>query len=114
MFNYDKKIFKAVINTTNSSVTNDTTWLYKQEGKVVSATYTGGSIIQGNLLGMIEDEGTLKMYYHQIDINHQCKTGKMKVTPEILPDGRIRLYEEWERKGDHTMGTVIKEEFLPE
>ena len=51
------------------------------------------------------------MSYHQINIEGQIMTGLCKSTPEILPDGRIRLYEDWRwTSGDKSKGKSVLEE----
>jgi hypothetical protein len=51
------------------------------------------------------------MCYHQININNKIMTGKCYSKPEILVDGKIRLYETWQwTSGDFSSGTSIIEE----
>jgi hypothetical protein len=51
------------------------------------------------------------MSYHQVNYNGELMTGICQSTPEILPNGKIRLHEKWEwTSGDKSKGTSIIEE----
>jgi hypothetical protein len=51
------------------------------------------------------------MRYHQINFNNEIMTGKCFSKPEILSNGKIRLYETWQwTSGDFSSGTSIIEE----
>lgn len=51
------------------------------------------------------------MRYHQINLNDELMTGICNSKPEILPNGKIRLYENWQwTSGDHSEGQSVIEE----
>jgi hypothetical protein len=67
--------------------------------------------IARHLIGTVDESGRIYMSYHQINIEGQIMTGLCKSTPEILPDGRIRLYEDWRwTSGDKSKGKSVLEE----
>jgi hypothetical protein len=48
------------------------------------------------------------MRYHHVDDNGELKTGKCKSKPEIMPNGKIKLHEEWQWTcGDESRGSSI-------
>jgi hypothetical protein len=109
--NYNNKVFKPISNTDNGETSNETIFHYKQVGNIVTATYSGGKIIQGHLIGLVDSFGNIEMRYHQVNEKNELMTGICKSTPEILANGKIRLHEAWEwTSGDKSTGTSIIEE----
>ncbi len=109
--NYNNKVFKPISNTDNGETSNETIFHYKQVGNIVTATYSGGKIIQGHLIGLVDSFGNIEMRYHQVNDKNEMMTGICKSTPEILANGKIRLHEAWEwTSGDKSTGTSIIEE----
>jgi hypothetical protein len=62
----------------------------------VWAEYRGGEIIFGNLIAKVFDDDSLEMSYQHLNLSGELMTGKCLSTPEILPDGKIRLFEQWQ------------------
>lgn len=111
MFNYNNKKFKAVKNTINGETSEETVFLYKQTGNIVTSKYSGGKIVEGHLIGIVSPNGEIDMRYHQINNKGILMTGKCKSIPEILNNGKIRLHEEWQwTSGDKSKGNSIIEE----
>jgi hypothetical protein len=111
MINYNDKIFRPISNTENGETSNETTFHYKQVGNILSSEYSGGKILTGHLIALVDEEGNIDMRYHQVNINHELMTGVCKSKPEILNNGKIRLHETWEwTSGDKSKGNSIIEE----
>ena len=105
MINYNDKYFRPVNNTANGETSSDTIFHYKQEDNILSAEYEGGKIIRGQLLGMVAEDGRLDFRYQQVNDKGELMTGICTSIPEILPDGKIRLYEKWKwTSGDLSEG----------
>lgn len=94
--NYHGKKFAGIMNSRTGQVSSDTIFQYEQQGMVLNATYSGGSILQGHMLGRINDDNSLYFIYHHLDEHQNLRSGCCYSRPEILPDGRIRLHEDWE------------------
>ena len=110
-FQYDGKIFKAVANTRNGEVSAETLFHYHQRGNIVWATYEGGPITFGTLVATVAPDGSLEMRYGHVNREGGLMTGTCRSTPELLPDGRYRLHEEWQwTSGDRSSGTSVIEE----
>jgi hypothetical protein len=108
---YDKKIFSSVSNTDNGEVSAATTFWYHQEGDIVWAEYRGGSVVKGFLIAKVLTDGVLDMVYQHLNTDGEFRTGVCRSTPEILPDGRIRLHERWQwTNGDGSEGASVIEE----
>lgn len=111
MINYNNMLFVSVENTANGEVSSNTYFTYKQEGKIISATYSGGEIIKGVLIGMINEGGLLEFRYNHVNRKNEIRGGQCVSTPKILDDGRIRLYESWKwQDAEETEGNSIIEE----
>ncbi|MEH7305109.1 n-acetylglutamate synthase [Neobacillus drentensis] len=111
MINYNGRKFVSVENTANGEVSSSTFFEYKQEGNILSATYSGGDIVKGTLIGIVEENGRLQFRYNHVNKRNEIRGGRCSSTPETLPDGRIRLYERWKwTDTDQSEGESIIEE----
>ena len=109
--NYDNKKFCVLRNSKNGETSSETVFLYQQKGDILTATYSGGSIATGHLIGRVEEEGKINMRYHHLNTSGELLTGICHSSPEILADGRLRLHETWQwTSGDFSSGTSIIEE----
>src|SRR4051812_12381899 len=92
---------------------SQTLFKYKQKGHIISAIYSGGEIIQGTLIGKVQEDGSLEFRYNHVNNKDEIRGGKCVSTPKILPDGRIRLYENWRwLDAENTEGSSIIEEVV--
>ena len=111
MINYNGKTFKPTTNTENGETSNETVFQYKQVGTIVTADYSGGKIVTGHLIGLVDEKGNIAMRYHQVNDKGELMTGSCNSVPEILENGKIRLHENWEwTSGDKSKGQSIIEE----
>jgi len=111
MINYNNKLFKPTSNTDNGETSNETIFRYKQTGNIVTAEYTGGKIIFGHLIGLVDENGNIEMRYHQVNNQGELMTGICYSKPERLTNGKIRLHETWQwTSGDKSKGQSIIEE----
>ena len=111
MINYNNRIFKPVTNSENGETSSETTFHYKQNGNILTAEYSGGKIVYGHLVGLVDESGHIDMRYHQINTAGELMTGICHSKPEILENGKIRLHETWQwTSGDRSKGESIIEE----
>jgi hypothetical protein len=109
--NYNGRKFKGVSNVAHGQVSNETVFQYSQNEHILTATYSGGSIREGYMLGLVLADNSLQFVYHHIDIDGNIKSGQCTSIPEILYDGHIRLYETWEwTYGGEGKGESVVEE----
>lgn len=90
------KIFRTQSNSDNGEVSGETTFYYKQSDDIVSATYSGGSIISGQLIGKVINNEYLEFVYQHINTDKEIMTGKCKSYLEITENGKIKLCESWQ------------------
>ncbi|WP_284035565.1 n-acetylglutamate synthase [Neobacillus sp. 114] len=113
MINYNGRTFVSIENTANGEVSSKTYFKYDQEGNIISATYSGGEIVKGLLIGIVNEDGSLEFRYNHINTKNEIRGGECVSTPEILTDGRIKLYEKWKWiDAESTEGNSIIEEVV--
>lgn len=109
--NYNDKRFKPISNSENGEVSSEMVFHYKQTGTILTCNYQGLKILDGHLIGLVNNDGTIQMSYHQINQNGELMTGVCNSRPELLKNGKIRLHEAWQwTSGDQSKGTSILEE----
>ena len=109
--NYNNKKFRPISTSENGEVSEETIFDYKQEGNILTSTYSDSQIKKGHLIGIVDKDGNIDMRYHQINIKGELVTGICHSKPELLQNGKIRLHEAWEwTSGDKSKGTSIIEE----
>jgi len=108
MIDYNGRRFRPVSDHPGEDGTMAT---YRQEGDLLWAEFSGGPNRRGSLTGLCADDGSLEFAYTMVRTSGEVISGRCRSTPEILPDGRIRLHEQWERYGPNgSSGTSILEE----
>jgi hypothetical protein len=111
MINYNDRRFRPVQNSANGETSEETIFHYKQNGNILSSSYTGGRIRSGHLIGLVDDAGCIEMRYHQVNDHGELMTGTCRSMPELLANGKIRLHETWQwTSGDRSHGTSVLEE----
>ncbi|KZE69067.1 n-acetylglutamate synthase [Fictibacillus phosphorivorans] len=109
MTHYNGKTFVSVENSANGEVSSQTIFHYIQEGNVLSASYSGGEIVKGTLIGLVNKDGSLQFRYNHVNKLNEIRGGECYSTPEVLPDGRIRLHEKWKWVEGSEGESVIEE-----
>lgn len=106
---FNGRRMRAKLTDASGIVSSDTILVFEQIGKVVSARYRGGSIVDGYLIGLLE-EARLQFRYVQADIYGNLDAGVSIGTIERLADGRLRLIERFQWLTRDGQGTNIFEE----
>lgn len=110
-FNYDQKKFRLVSSSSNSELADGIIFRYEQTGRILKAGYSNDQVILGQLLGVVAEDGSIEMRYHQVNSQHELMTGTCQSQPELLSNGKIRLHEKWQwTSGDQSEGESILEE----
>jgi hypothetical protein len=111
MIDYNDRVFRSVSNSANGETSQETIFYYKQTGLQVTAMYSGGRITDGSLTAVADEAGNLTMRYQHMNTEGKFLTGVCLSTPEMLPNGKMRLYEKWQWTcGDYSKGESIVEE----
>jgi hypothetical protein len=96
MINYDGRRFRSLDPDEESAIAH-----YHQQGDLLWGEFEGGSIKRGSLCGRCLPDGELEFGYVSVSITGEVITGHCHSSPVLLPGGKIRLQEKWERYGAH-------------
>lgn len=105
---YDGRRFRSTATETASGA-DTPVGHYHQSGDLVWAEFSGGSVRLGRLAGRCAPSGELRAGYVQILTDGRTVSGEVVTTPTELPDGRLRLREDW-RRSDGSSGISWVEE----
>lgn len=106
--NYNGRKFVPEMNSENGEVSEQTLFLYHQNGSLLWAEYSGGDILNGSLIGSVSDNGELDFVYHHMNRDMKVKTGKCHSVPTVMENGKIKLSEQWEwTSGDFSKGESL-------
>ena len=109
--NYNGRVFRPLVNTPNGEVNGETRFVYHQKDAVLEASYAGGGIKSGQMVGLVFDDGRLEFLYQHLTDDLQLRSGRCESRPELLEDGRVRLHETWRwSNGDLSEGHSVVEE----
>jgi len=99
-----------VVSTDPSGVVNaDTIFEFTQEGTTVSATYRGGGVEIGFLVGAYEDN-RLSFRYVQREVDGKLDGGHSECDVELADDGRLRVIEHFQWESRDKSGTNVFEQ----
>lgn len=101
--------FRAVADVTGGDVGASTVFEYHEDGDVIWARYTGGAVRLGYLVGR-RDGDAIEFRYSQLTTSGETANGFCRSTIEVLPDGRLRLNEDWRWESRLGAGTSVVEE----
>lgn len=104
----DGRVF-AVADSGGGVATTDTTFHYAEDDGVVTASYDGGTIRRGFLVGTRHGD-SLDFRYAQLHTDGSTATGHCVTELELLDDGRVRLNETWEWESRAGTGRSVAEE----
>ena len=76
---------------------------------VVTASYAGGSVLAGSLVGT-RDGGRVDFRYSHVTRAGFVESGVSRDRVEVLEDGRLRLHETWEWTSSAGSGVSVLEE----
>jgi hypothetical protein len=86
-----------------------TVFEYHEQDGLVWAQYEGGAVRLGFLVGTRAGD-SLEFRYSQLSESGETSSGRCRATISTLPDGRLRLDEEWAWESKPGAGTSAAEE----
>lgn len=86
-----------------------TVFEYHEDDGVIWARYEGGVVRLGFLVGMRHGD-RLEFRYSQLNVKGETSNGRCATTISSLPDGRIRLDEDWSWESKPGSGISAVEE----
>jgi hypothetical protein len=88
-----------------------TVFEYHEDEGVVWARYHGGAVRLGFLVGTREGD-RIDFRYSQLNESGETANGHCSTSVSVLPDGRLRLSEDWVWESKPGGGTSVVEEAL--
>ncbi|WP_440988840.1 hypothetical protein [Haloarchaeobius baliensis] len=105
----DGRTLVGVENDEAGEVGGDTRFQFEQDGDRIHAHYAGGTIVEGHLVGTLDD-GQWDVRYVQLHADGETATGHSVGDVTLLDDGRIRVDDEWEWESRPGGGASVLEE----
>ncbi|HET9442800.1 MAG TPA: hypothetical protein VFO65_05715 [Acidimicrobiales bacterium] len=110
MASLDGRVFRDASPSPAGDVGADTVFEYREDADgTVSATYHGGTVRLGYLVGT-RVRSMLEHRYVHLTVDGATASGHCHTRVEELPDGRLRLHEAWQWDSREGAGTSVVEE----
>ena len=108
LINLNNKVFRLLSNSDHGAVSGSTIFHYKQLNGKVTASYSGGEVIDGQILAAWRSPDQLEMRYQCIMKDHTLKAGKAIAKVKINDVGLIELHLDWQWLGGNSeRGTSV-------
>lgn len=93
----------VMVSSTASAVNTDepTEFAYEESGGVIWGRYTGDTVVHGRFVGTRDADRIELSYVHLLKTGERAG-GRSSSRIETMPDGRLRLVEEFQFEGDDT------------
>ncbi|MGQ0286814.1 n-acetylglutamate synthase [Pasteurellaceae bacterium 22721_9_1] len=105
------RTFSSISNSESGEVNGNTFFYYHQDNRLIWAEYEGGEIIKGFLIGKFIAENKIAFTYQHVNQSLENRLGKCVSQIEVLPNGKLRLHENWQwLDGEQKAGQSIIEE----
>ncbi|MEV7864847.1 hypothetical protein AB0P17_01800 [Streptomyces sp. NPDC088124] len=105
----DGLVLSPVADQAPGQVGTRTRFAYHEEDGHIWASYEGGDVLRGHLVGTRTGD-RLDFRYVQLRHGGETSSGHCVSTVVELPDGRVRLEESWEWESREGSGTSVVEE----
>ena len=105
----DGRRFRVSAMGAEGEASEATVFEYHEHDGVVWARYEGGAVRLGFLVGTRQDD-RVHLRYSQLNDSGETSNGRCSTTISTLPDGRLRLDEDWEWESKPGAGTSAAEE----
>ena len=97
--------FRAVSNSKNGSLNSETEMRFTSDESFVIGSYSGGTIVEGHVLGKWVGESAMEMLYQGATVNGQVQAGRAQARFAKDADDQIHMYLDWQwLTGDQSKG----------
>lgn len=107
----DGRRFASDAAVAGGDVGAETLFRYRERDGVVGATYAGGVIVEGHLVGT-RDGDALDFRYVQLRVDGTTASGRCRSLVEVGEDGRLVLRETWAWESEPGSGTSVLHEVV--
>lgn len=105
----DGRTLLGVANDDAGEVSAETRFQFEQDGDRIRASYAGGEVVDGYLVGTF-DGRRWDVRYVQLNEHGETASGHSIGVVELLADGRVRVEDEWEWESKEGAGESVLEE----
>lgn len=105
----DGRTLVGVANDDAGEVSGDTRFRFEQDGDRIYASYAGGAVVDGHLVGTF-DGTRWDVRYVQVNEDGETATGHSIGVVTRLDAGRVRVEDEWEWESKPGSGESVLEE----
>ena len=99
--------FQALSNSSHGTINTNTTMTFVSDDESdIIATYHGGTIKTGNVVGRWIDPGTMEMLYHCITVTGELKAGRALASFHRDAGALLHMHLDWQwLTGDQSTGS---------
>src|SRR4051812_48236221 len=91
------RTFRAIANSSNGTISTDTTMTFVSEDeRGVLGVYGGGTIRNGQVLARRQDDGTFEMLYQCLTASYELKAGRALARFSHRPDDTLCMHLDWQ------------------
>jgi hypothetical protein len=94
-FNLNNKKFVLLANSENGRVNGETIFQYRQQEDIVTADYSGGTILYGKIIGLMKGD-TIEMLYNCLTTEKELKAGKATAIISFNEQRKMKLSLDWQ------------------
>lgn len=105
----DGRLFRVAVMGAEGEASEATVFEYHERDGMVWARYEGGAVRLGFLVGTRQGD-CVDFRYSQLNENGETSSGRCSTTISTLPDGRLRLEEDWAWESKPGAGKSAAEE----
>lgn len=100
------KTFRAIGNSSNGTISTDTTMTFvSEDDRGILGVYAGGMIRTGQVVACRKDHCTVEMLYQCVTVSHELKAGRALAHFSYTPDKTLCMHLDWQwLTGDQSGG----------
>ncbi len=104
--NLTEKTFRAIANSSNGTISTDTTMTFVSEDETgILGVYAGGTIQAGQVVARRKDHCTVEMLYQCVTVSQELKAGRALARFSHTPDKTLCMHLDWQwLTGDQSGG----------
>ena len=94
MLDLDGKKFALISNTAGNASAGETIFTFQQSDQAVRATYEGGGVVLGAIIGQIESENRLNVLFQQVTSDGKLCGGEGRMDVRVSSDGKLQFIDD--------------------
>jgi hypothetical protein len=95
IYNLDKRHFTLISNTAGHAKPGETVFVFEQQEFAVRASYSGGDVLLGSIIGRFTSEDDVHVLFQQVTIDGRLNGGEGKMKLERREDGKLCFIDDW-------------------